>query len=485
MRKWMLLTLLLLSTFAASAQTGLKTCPVFIDEALSQLGTNCADMGRNTVCYGYNRVDASFVTEVAEDFFSAPSDRAQLVSLETIQTAPLVVEQNQWGIAVMKAQVNVPGTLPGTGVTFLLLGDVSLTNTVNPEEAAHTVEPANVTIGNTTVNLRSGPGTQYNVVGAVLPGTVLQADGINEVGDWVRVSDPGGYGWVFRDLISNYEESFASLPVVTPETRAPMQAFYFSTGVGRSSCLEAPEVMVIQGPKQVRVSLNMNGTQINLGSTLAFTGERDSLAGLRGREGSSPQLSNVSLPDDRECMVTRLSVIDGDAKLQGLLGVVVTGHYTESVSCIDDSGTLTPVTEWSNPQRMTEADKDKLQVLERIPSSLLSYPITMPTEAEVETAISIFTPEQSNVGGNNSGGNSGKNNSKRPTKPGGGGDDDDDDDGGDDDDSAADEKSNNGKPGENGKGNGNGDGNGKGNGNGKGKGDEKGKGKGLSNEAYD
>lgn len=465
MRKWMLLTLLLLSTFAASAQTGLKTCPVFIDEALSQLGTNCADMGRNTVCYGYNRVDASFVTEVAEDFFATPSDRAQLVSLETIQTAPLVVEQNQWGIAVMKAQVNVPGTLPGTGVTFLLLGDVSLTNTVNPEEAAHTVEPANVTIGNTTVNLRSGPGTQYNVVGAVLPGTVLQADGINEVGDWVRVSDPGGYGWVFRDLISNYEESFASLPVVTPETRAPMQAFYFSTGLGKSRCLEAPDVLVIQGPKQVRVSLNMNGTQINLGSTLAFTGERDSLAGLRGREGSSPQLSNVSLPDDRECMVTRLSVIDGDAKLQGLLGVVVTGHYTESVSCIDDSGTLTPVTEWSNPQRMTEADKDKLQVLERIPSSLLSYPIMMPTEAEVETAISIFTPEQSNVGGNNS---SNSNNNDDD-------DDDDDDDGG--------RGSNNGKPGENGKGNGNGDGNG--NGNGKGKGDEKGKGKGLSNEAYD
>lgn len=471
MRKWMLLTLLLLSTFAASAQTGLKTCPVFIEEALSQLGPNCADMGRNTVCYGYNRVDASFVTEVAADFFSAPSDRAQLVSLDTIQTAPLVVEQNQWGIAVMKAQVNVPGTLPGTGVTFLLLGDVSLTNAVNPEEAAQTVEPANVTVGGTTVNLRSGPGTQYNVVGAALPGTVLQADGINDVGDWVRVTDPGGYGWIFRELISNYEESFAGLPVVTPETRAPMQAFYFSTGVGRSSCLEAPEVMVIQGPKQVRVSLNMNGTQINLGSTLAFTGEHATLGALKTSDATSARLENVTLPDDRDCMVTRLSVIDGDAQLQGLLGVVVTGHYTESVACIDDSGTLTPVTEWTNPQRMTEADKDHLRVLERIPSSLLSYPITMPTEVEIDTAISIFTPEQSNVGGNNNNGGGGD-----------GGDDDDDDDDGDDDDGSG-RGSNNGKPGENGKGNGNGDGNG--NGSGKGKGDETGKGKGLSDTAYD
>ncbi len=73
MRKWILITvLLLLTAFGASAQAGLDTCPVFIENALLQLGSNCADMARNSVCYGYNRVDASFASPVEDDFFRHP-----------------------------------------------------------------------------------------------------------------------------------------------------------------------------------------------------------------------------------------------------------------------------------------------------------------------------------------------------------------------------------------------------------------------------
>ncbi len=428
MRKWIVVAvLLLLTAFGASAQAGLDTCPAFIENALLQLGSNCADMGRNSVCYGYNRVDASFASEVPEDFFAVPSDRAGLVELSTIQTAPLVVEDDRWGIAVMNVQANVPNTLPGTAVTFLLMGDATLTNAVTPENAVIPVDPVAVRVlGNQRVNLRSGAGTNFNVVGLADPNSSLQADGINAGGDWLRVAMEVGYGWIARQLIDGESAALDALPVITEESLAPMQAFYFSTGVGTSRCLEAPEMLVIQGPEEVRVDLNINGTKINLGSTLVFTGERADLGTLRAFDVQPKQLPNVTLPDETECIHTRLFVLDGDAQLEGLPTGVPLGHFSEIVACLGDGSVYEAITEWEAPTRLTQNQLGSFSLLERIPPNLLRYPIMLPTDADIDEALrqNVPTPvptRASNNTGGESGGSGGDN----------GGDDDNDD--GDDD----------------------------------------------------
>ncbi len=47
--------ILLFTTLAASAQAG-GICPGVVEQALTDLGTNCASMSRNSACYGFNNV---------------------------------------------------------------------------------------------------------------------------------------------------------------------------------------------------------------------------------------------------------------------------------------------------------------------------------------------------------------------------------------------------------------------------------------------
>lgn len=53
----------------------------------------------------------------------------------------------------------------------------------------------------TSVNLRAGPGTQYNVVGHARYGDVLRTN--RRQGDWVQVQHPSGKGaaWVASELL--------------------------------------------------------------------------------------------------------------------------------------------------------------------------------------------------------------------------------------------------------------------------------------------
>ncbi len=407
MRKWtLIIILLLLTAWGASAQAGLDACPAFIDQALLQLGSNCADMARNSVCYGYNRVDASFARAVADTFFSVPSDRADLIDLSTIQTTPLAIEANRWGIAVMNVQANVPNTLPGTAVTFLLMGDVSVTNGVTPEDAVIPIDPVPVRVlSSQRVNLRSGPDTTFNVVGMVAPNSILQADGVSPDGGWLRVVIETGYGWIARQLVGGETAALATLPVVTEESLAPMQAFYFSTGVGTSQCVEAPEMLVIQGPQEVRVDLTINGTKVNLGSTLVFTGQRTDLGTLRAFDIQPEQLPSVTLPDETECILMRLFVLDGDAQLEGLVGTVPLGHFSQTISCMGEDRAFEPVTRWDTPVRLTQSQLQTFAILQRVPPNLLRYPIVLPTDEDIDDALRQSAPTPQRPPTNNTGGN--------------------------------------------------------------------------------
>ena len=73
--------------------------------------------------------------EVEEGFFNEPSDVTDISMIETIRTAPFNLEGEQWGVAVMVLQANLPQTLPGQNVTFILMGDTELENAVAPEDA--------------------------------------------------------------------------------------------------------------------------------------------------------------------------------------------------------------------------------------------------------------------------------------------------------------------------------------------------------------
>jgi hypothetical protein len=351
-------SLLVFAPLAGMAQNDAGVCPALVEQALSELGENCDLLDRNSACYGYNRVDATFHQSETEDFFSQPADRSQLANLQSIATAPLDVNQDFWGIAVLNVQANVPNTLPGQAVTFVLLGDVEVDNAVAPEEVAEPTEPVTVTTA-IAANIRSAPTTNANVIGSVTPGTELPADGMDASGAWLRVLFESGPGWMSREVIET-EADVSGLPVISRESRSPMQSFFFTTGVGDPACNAAPpSLLVVQGPDNVKVDITANGADITIGSTIAL----------------------MILPGN----TLQLVVISGEAQLGDL---TIPAGFKISAPLSEDGKTVTGL--WEKLSPLTQEDLDLLAPLEGLPANLLHYPIILPTLEEIQTLLNAF-----------------------------------------------------------------------------------------------
>jgi hypothetical protein len=272
-----MMALMVLPVLPAVGQGGNDDfCIDLIQDAIAPLEDLCNRLDRNAACYGHNRVDATFWQEQEGLIFSQPSDRVPLRELQMLATAPLDVSSELWGLALMNLQADLPGTLPGQAVTFLLMGDVTLENDVAPEEA---VEPVTPVAATTLVasNLRSRPTTNANVVVSVPFDTELQLIGVNAAGDWYQVMMEDGLGrlWISAWLVDILEpEGMDALPVTAGpgvEPRyGPMQAFYFTTGRGIPTCTEAPDALVVQTNQAAEVTLRINDLDVSIGSTVVF-----------------------------------------------------------------------------------------------------------------------------------------------------------------------------------------------------------------------
>lgn len=393
---WIAAVALLVGGFALAvpdsglAQTDAGTCPALVQQALAELGANCDSLERNSACYGYNRVDATFAESVAENFFSTPADRSALNLLDTIQTAPLDETLQAWGIAVMNVQANVPNSLPGQAVTFILLGDVQVENAVAPEDALQLADAVSVTTI-TGANIRSSATTNANIVGSVPAGTELAADGLSADQGWLRVLYASGPGWISRQLVDAAVD-VSGLPIIKAESRTPMQAFYFRTGVGDPVCEESPpSLLVVQGPNGVKVDITANGADIRIGSTIA----------LRILPGNVIQLITLS----------------GNAEVGG---VNIPAGFTMTAQLSPDG--LSLVGDWTGFRPLTPEELAELQPLEGLPGNLLHYTIVLPTLDDIQAVLATFAQVNQSGGSVNSGPAAGQANCAnfKPTSPLGG-----------------------------------------------------------------
>lgn len=97
--------------------------------------------------------------------------------------------------------------------------------------ATETLQPS-ATFGGPTVfaadqvNIRSGPGTNYDQVGVMIAGQTAPAIGRSQASEWVQIEYPGGPGgkaWVYAPLISIRAGTIDQLPVgeVPPTSTVP------------------------------------------------------------------------------------------------------------------------------------------------------------------------------------------------------------------------------------------------------------------------
>lgn len=355
----------------AAAQTG-GVCPPVVTQALQSVGVACDGLGRNSACYGYNAVSATFNTPQRTGFFSRVGDTSGLLELETLRTAPLDLARNEWGVALMNVQASLPNSLPGQSVTFLLLGDAQIENAVDPATAFRGGIPVNVRTTSVTT-LFQQPDATSDVVATLEANAALPADARSADDGWFRVSQGGQYGWVSRTALT-VPPPAARLPVFTPDvSAAPMQAFFLRTGVGAPVCSDAPDALVIQGPQNLTVDLNVNGADIRVGSTVVI---RTLPEGETG--------SDASTATDDVAAFMQISVLDGEVVVNPDSDTPTVIEEDEtSTTCLSapqslgadgvaNDQTVTGSCEWEEPAPIDPALRESLRLLDNY---VLDYPI--------------------------------------------------------------------------------------------------------------
>jgi hypothetical protein len=346
----LLFTVVLLSVALSPNMAQDTACQPLVKQALTAIGDYCASLPNNTACYGHRRIDTTFAEPQPDEFFTQAADRSELTMINTLETASLNVEDDTWGVAVMNMQANVPETLPGQAVTFILLGETEIQNAVRPDEAVLPTTHVTMTT-NVKAYLRSRPSLNASAITVVEGGTPLEADAVSEDGHWFRVIHDDMAGWVNYQVVDAPPET-KSLTAIGDETRAPMQAFYLLKAFPAAKCTDAPpSVAVMQGPRSVHVDFTINEADITIGSTVVF-----------------------QLLDEN---TLQLAVLDGEARTENL--IVGAGFKTIiSLGRDEDRNVLAVNGRWHECRRLTDEDRAALRPLENIPANLLHYPIRIP-----------------------------------------------------------------------------------------------------------
>ena len=262
---WMVLAFLFITPFVAFTQDG--ECTAFVKQALAATDKVCTDTGRNQACYGHISLDAQPQAQDTSFKFSEVGDKVDVARVSRLRLSPMDVKTDQWGVALLKVQADIPNSMPNTNVSVLVFGDVELENAI-PDPVLLDV----VVSGPSNANIRRQPSNRAFVLSSLAPTTKLQAKGRSKDGAWLYVGLPNGQGsgWVRRSLMKSTED-LTTLKELDPSLTSygPMQAFYLQNGKKQTSCQNVPnDGILIQTPEGVaQVQLWINEVKIKLGST--------------------------------------------------------------------------------------------------------------------------------------------------------------------------------------------------------------------------
>lgn len=126
-----LLGLIILSMTIVSAQ---DICPELVSDAMAAVDEYCMDLGRNQACYGNVQLNAEAQPDVEDFTFESSGDIVDVADILTLELNSMDTDAGTWGVAVMSLQADIPNTLPGQNVTFILFGDVYIENAASEEQ---------------------------------------------------------------------------------------------------------------------------------------------------------------------------------------------------------------------------------------------------------------------------------------------------------------------------------------------------------------
>lgn len=344
-----------------AAQTTLTAvCESAVQAAFEAMSANCAQMGANSACYGAGEI--SVVLNGTEADFAAPGDVVELGAVTVLSAAGVNAEGQEWGLARLNVQANQPlAADPQThnGLTYLLIGEATLENQVAPETAFLPVAgvPATALI---PANVRQNPFENSTVLTSIAVGQPFTVDAVSPDGAWLRAVAPDGVvGWVSANIAA---AEIAGLPVVTPQTRTPMQSFILRTGPAGVACAEAgtpAPMLIVQSPETLAGVIEVNGEEILIRSTIALRVLPGNLLQVITLSGAA-RAGNVVIP----------------AGFSLELQLNETGDAAEA-------GAL-----WSYLRPMNAEERTAVEPLEGLTAETLPYyALDIPTEAEVQAVL--------------------------------------------------------------------------------------------------
>jgi hypothetical protein len=291
-------------------------CPELVQTALEAAEAQCAAAGRNQICYGHTALTVEAQPDATNFAFETIGDITDVAAIQRLQLAGLDAKSGIWGVVLMKLQANIPNTLPGQNVTVMLFGDSEIRNAASSVAEQVPPEQERTVNASQSINVRELPSTAGRVLGSIAPTTAVTATGRTADSQWIRVRFGEQTGWVSASLLSGAD--ITELMPVEPDAPqfGPMQAFYFTTGIGQTNCDEVPgDGMLVQTPTGVgSIDLTVNEVQVNMGSTGYFTMNANrelavySLEGgvrvtANGRTRTSVEGTRVRIPLDEDLSV--------------------------------------------------------------------------------------------------------------------------------------------------------------------------------------
>lgn len=122
-------SLVVRSSVSAPPPVSATTCETVIEQAIEIIDVICRQTGRNEVCYGNLSVAIDTRDNIPVNF-TRQGDIVPLALVDSLSLSPLDPDANEWGVALMQVQADLPDTLPGQNVSVLVFGNVAMTDTV-------------------------------------------------------------------------------------------------------------------------------------------------------------------------------------------------------------------------------------------------------------------------------------------------------------------------------------------------------------------
>jgi len=366
------ITLLFSITSTVAAQTPIpKTCPSVVAEALSALGTNCANVARNTSCYGHDTVvHTAFSQDVP---YNQPAQRADLSMTKTIQTGPLDLANELWGLNVMSVNANLPNDLQPQHLVYIQMGGVEIENAVPIESAVQLPEHGLLVTTSSQTDLLtwpspSIPGHTSEIITTVPAGASVSLDAVNPASNFVRAVYQNQVGWLNKLAIES-SANLNTLVTIGPDSMTPMQSFYFRTGIGGTPCAQAPSLVYIQGPNSTPVDIEVFKQPVRIESTIVLR--------------SVPP--GDQLGDRLELIVlSGLGIVYPDTPGQifippGFKSSISLCPEFKSLGIEGDEDEKAPCSRWSDPVPLSDNELNGCKPFEGLPDNVGNYPIHCPT----------------------------------------------------------------------------------------------------------